>query len=298
VGETISIKILQPGDEAALEAFLLPRVDSSMFLIGNMRAAGLADQGQTYQGSYAAALEAGRITGVAAHYWNGNLILQAPAHLEQLWPAAVQASGRPVKGIVGPAGQVEAVKTSLGIEPDQIQLDETENLYSLNLANLVEPEALRSGRVRGRRIGPADLELVIRWRIAYSLETLGADDTPELRESSRASIERSLKEGSTWLLEEDGQPVACTSFNTAIAEAVQVGGVWTPPELRGRSYARCAVAASLLDARAEGVARAILFTGKRNLPAQKAYLALGFRQIGDYRLLLLNRPVSPDVTHG
>jgi RimJ/RimL family protein N-acetyltransferase len=288
---TTTVKILQPGDEAALEAFLLPRVDSSMFLIGNMRAAGLADHGQTYQGSYAAAVEAGQMTGVAAHYWNGNLILQAPAHLEQLWPAAVQASGRPVRGLIGPAGQVEAVKTSLGIEPDQVQLDETENLYSLDLADLVEPEAFRSGRVRGRRIAPADLELVIRWRIEYSLETLGADDTPELRESCRASIERSLQEGSTWLLEDGGQPVACTSFNTAIAEAVQVGGVWTPPELRGRGYARCVVAASLRDARAEGVNRAILFTGKQNLPAQKAYLALGFRQIGDYRLLLLNRPM-------
>jgi len=291
----ITVKILQPGDEAALEAFLLPRVDSSMFLIGNMRAAGLADWGQTYQGSYAAAIESGQITGVAAHYWNGNLILQAPAHLERLWPAAVQASGRPIRGLVGPAGQVEAVKMSLGIEPGQVQLDETENLYSLNLAGLVEPEALRSGRVRGRRIEPADLEQVIQWRIDYSLEALGAADTPELRQSCRASIERSLQEGSTWLLEEGGRTVACTSFNTAIAEAVQVGGVWTPPELRGRGYARCVVAASLRDARAEGVDRAILFTGKHNLPAQKAYLALGFRQIGNYRLLLLNRPASPDI---
>ncbi len=100
-------------------------------------------------------------------------------------------------------------------------------------------------------------------------------------------MERSLAEGWTWLLEEAGQPVACTSFNTAIPEAVQVGGVWTPPELRGRGYARCIVAASLLDARNEGAKQAILFTGETNFPAQKAYLALGFRLIGDYRIMLL-----------
>jgi predicted GNAT family acetyltransferase len=47
------------------------------------------------------------------------------------------------------------------------------------------------------------------------------------------------------------------------------------------------VATSLLDARAEGVRTSILFTGEGNIPAQKAYEALGFRCIGDYRILLL-----------
>ena len=47
------------------------------------------------------------------------------------------------------------------------------------------------------------------------------------------------------------------------------------------------VAASLLDARAEGVGSSILFTGVENVPAQRAYEALGYRHIGDYRLLLL-----------
>jgi uncharacterized protein len=281
------IKILQPGDEAALEAFLLPRVENSMFLIGNMRARGLESGDQRYQGSYAAAFEAGKIVGVAAHYWNGNLILQAPAHLEMIWPAAVQASQRSIRGVIGPAGQVEAVRTALEIRPDQIQVDEREGLYSLALSQLIEPDALRSGQVRGRRIEARDLDLVTEWRIGYSLETLGAKDTPELRVQCRDALKRSLAEGWTWLLEEEGQPVACTSFNTAIPEAVQVGGVWTPPERRGRGYARCIVAASLLDARNEGAEQAILFTGKTNFPAQKAYLALGFRLIGDYRIMLL-----------
>ena len=65
------------------------------------------------------------------------------------------------------------------------------------------------------------------------------------------------------------------------------GGVWTPPELRGRGYGRAAVAASLLDARADGVGRSILFTGDDNVPAIKAYAALGYRLIGDHRILLL-----------
>jgi predicted GNAT family acetyltransferase len=71
---------------------------------------------------------------------------------------------------------------------------------------------------------------------------------------------------------------------------VQVGGVWTPPARRGRGYARAAVAGSLLDARARGVTRGVLFTAQENRPAQRAYEALGFQVVGDYGLLGFSEP--------
>ena len=73
-----TIRILQPGDEAALETFLLPHIDSSMFLIGNLRAGGLVDEGQFYQATYAVVEENGQIVGVVAHTWTQNLLFQAP----------------------------------------------------------------------------------------------------------------------------------------------------------------------------------------------------------------------------
>ena len=87
------IRLLQPGDEAALEAFLLPRVESSMFLIGNLRDSGLVDRGQPYQGTYTAAFEKDDIVGAVAHFWNGNLAFQAPHYLDDLWREAVRVSG-------------------------------------------------------------------------------------------------------------------------------------------------------------------------------------------------------------
>jgi predicted GNAT family acetyltransferase len=124
------------------------------------------------------------------------------------------------------------------------------------------------------------------------VEALGEQDSSHLREHTRASMERYLEEGHTWVLEHRGEPVACSSFNTAIKEAVQVGGVWTPPELRSRGYGRAVVAASLLDARAEGVTTAILFTPEDNIPAQRAYEALGFCHIGSYRIVLFRSPLA------
>jgi len=287
------IRILEPGDEAPLETFLLPRIETSMFLIGNMRASGLTDNGRAFQGTYAAALQGGEITGVVAHYWNQNLTFQAPAHLNlSLWQAAVRASRRPISGLIGPNDQVAIAKQALQINDSMAQMDEVELLYSLDLKDLIVPGDLASGEVTGRRIEPRDVELVTRWEIGYSIEAIGAQDGPELAEKSQRSVERSLKSGRTWVLERHGEPVACSSFNAVVKEAVQVGGVWTPPELRRRGYSRSAVAASLLDARAEGAEKAILFTGEDNIAAQRAYTALGFRHIGDYRLLLLRSPIE------
>jgi RimJ/RimL family protein N-acetyltransferase len=286
-----TIRILRPGDEAALEAFLRPRVESSMFLIGNMRTSGLIDNGQAYTGTYVATFEDERISGVVAHYWNQNLVFQAPVHLNSLWRAAVEASQRPIGGLIGPNDQVAATKEALEVGESKIQLDETEKLYSLRLEDLIVPGGLSSGEVSGRRIEPRDLELITRWRVAYSIEAIGEQDSLQLWQKIRASAGRLLKERRTWVLEDRGEPVACSSFNTAIKEAVQIGGVWTPPELRRRGYGRSVVAASLLDARLEGVETAILFTGEGNIAAQKAYAALGFRHIGDYRMVLLQSPV-------
>ena len=284
------IRVLLPGDEAALEAFVLPRIETSMFLLGNMRAAGLVDGGEFLQGTYVAAFDGGQITGVVAHYWNDNLVVQAPVGVETLCQAAIEASGRRVGGVLGPAVQVQAAMDALDLEGDPIQLDQTEHLYSLALNDLLLPEGLRAGRLLGRRIQPGDVDQVTQWLVAFALESLGDEETPGLWERTRAGVERKQVQGLTWILEDRGRPVATSGFNTSTAEAVQIGGVYTPPELRGRGYGRAVVAASLLDARAEGATSSILFTGVDNIPAQKCYEALGYRHIGDYRLFLLRAP--------
>jgi RimJ/RimL family protein N-acetyltransferase len=284
------LRLLTPDDRGALENFLLPRVETSMFLIGNMRAAGLVDRGEPFQGTYVGAFEGHALTAVVAHYWNGNLVLQAPLRLPDLWRAAVALSRRPVAGLIGPPDQVQAVCNDLALQPREVQMDETEKLYSLALSELRVPNQLLTGRWTGRRATNADLHLLARWRAAYSIETLGADETPELIQECSSATARAIARATVWVLEDGDRPVSTSAFNTAIDEAVQVGGVWTPPDLRNRGYGRAVVAASLIDARASGVSKAILFTGKDNVPAQHAYQALNFRPVGTYRIVLLRFP--------
>lgn len=287
------IRVLQPGDEALLEAFLLPRIESSMFLIGNMRTAGLLDNGDSYQGTYAAAFEQDHIVGVAALFWNGSLILQAPLELlDSLCKTAVSAAQRPISAVIGPQQQVQTVLDMLNITAADTKINEPENLYRLRLGDLLVPSQLQSGQWRGRLASSADVELMTRWRVGYAIEALGETDSPELWQRIGSNLQKSLEMGTIWILEDQGQPVSSTGFNTSTAELVQVGGVWTPPKLRSRGYGRAAVAASLLAVRSEGVHTAILITGEDNIPAQKAYEALGFQYIGDYRLTLLKEPHS------
>jgi predicted GNAT family acetyltransferase len=260
-----------------------------MFLLGNMRSAGLEDHGQHLQGTYVAAFDGDQIAGVVAHFWNENLILQAPVQIDALCRAAIEASGRKLMGLLGPAAQVQAAKEAFDLPEDAMQMDETENLYSLRLADLSVPEGLRSGRLTGRRIEPGDVEQVTEWLVAFSLEALAEEEGPELWKLVRSGVQRKQVQGLTWILHDRGNPVSTSAFNTRTAEVVQIGGVFTPPELRSRGYGRAVVAASLLDARAEGVQRSILFTGVENIAAQRSYEALGYRHIGDYRLLRMRQ---------
>lgn len=280
------VRILAPGDDAALEAFLARHADTAMFLRSNARAAGLADAGQPFQATYAAAWERGDIIAVAAHCWNGVVLVQAPVHVAAVVRAAVERSGRPVRGIAGPHRQVVAARAALGLTHTPAAKDSREVLFALALNGLVVPQPLAAGLVRCRRPREDELDLLVEWRAAYCVEALGASDGPELRRSCRSDVTRQIETEAGWMLLAEERPVAYSAFNARLPDMVQVGGVWTPPALRGRGYGRAVVAGSLREAREQGVARATLFTEERNVAAQAAYRALGFRVVGDYGLVL------------
>ena len=152
---SVLFRVLQPGDEEALESFLLPRIETSAFLLSNLREAGLENHGQRFQGTYAAAFQGQRIVGVVSLFWNGGLHVQTPQRwLGDLIHTAWQASPQPLDRLLGPSNQVTAVLKLLDIAPEDCQIDEKQVLYSLSLRELVVPEALLSGQIGGRHARP------------------------------------------------------------------------------------------------------------------------------------------------
>jgi uncharacterized protein len=282
------IQILQPGDEAIVEAFLVKYATSSMFLRSNLRAVGLENQGKTFQGKYAAVIEDGQIVAVAAHYWNGMITLQAPTHLESVVTSCLELEKRDIFGITGPAKQVEDASKILGFEGRQFCVAEREILFILELCNLKVPIALVTGNVECRFPIPSELELLVEWSVAYQVEALGQIESQKLRDESRQTVEKRQADESHFCLVRGEIPVAYCTFNARLPDIVQIGGVWTPPELRGNGYAKSVVAGALVYARLQGVTQAVLFTSPNNIPAQSAYRAIGFQATGEeYGLFLL-----------
>jgi len=280
----MTIRVLGPEDASALEAFLLEYRDSSMFLRANSKRAGLVDNGEIYQATYAGAFHGDRLIGVAAHSWSGNVLVQAPERLEDVVRLCVQKSGRRVKGMNGPLAQVRAALRALRLENAEAPMDGDEGLYALNLDELRLPAVLTSGQVETRAPREDEHALLREWRLAYDIELFNAKDTPEQRDRAWSFIKTQMDRDDARIATLNGVPVSLSAFNASLPDIVQLGGIYTPPELRGRGYAKASVAASLLSARERGVTRAVLFT--RGESAIRTYEALGFRLVGDYALVM------------
>jgi len=182
------LTLLGPGDEGELERFLGAHADSSMFLLGNSRAAGLVDRGERLQATYVAAREDGAIVAVAAHCWNGNVMLQGPVErIGDVARAAVEQSGREVRGLLGPYAQVVAVRAALGLTDRATSLDSHEDLMVLPLADLRVPPPLADGRWLCRNPIADDEPTLDRWDFDYGTEALGASPARERRTSTASA---------------------------------------------------------------------------------------------------------------
>lgn len=278
-------RLLDASDAAELDAFLAAHRDSSMFLRWNARKAGLIFLGERFQGTYVAGYRAGRMIGIVAHSWRGMLLLQAPSGIDEITRACVAQSGRQVTGFAGPLEQVRRARCALGLEGVPAVMDSSEALYALDLDALALPPALAERRVTCRAPLPEERDTLCGWRYAYEVEVLGGSDTPEARQAAAAGIDAAMAEGNVWVAVASGQPVSLGAFNATLPDIVQLGGIYTPPALRGRGHARVVVAGSLEVAKQRGVTRAVLFT--ENPSAVLCYEAVGFRRVGDYALVRL-----------
>jgi RimJ/RimL family protein N-acetyltransferase len=183
----------------------------------------------------------------------------------------------------------------MGLVGAATAIDSTDILYGLDLDHLILPPRLQEKGVICRRSGIADLDLLKEWRVAFSIEALGYRDSPALHESSSELVDALHAQGDLWLLTESGRPVASAAINARLADSVTVGGVWAPPDLRGRGYARAVVGGMLEEARRSGVPRSVLFADRANPFSCRAYEALGFQAVGDYGLILFHEPHSTGV---
>lgn len=279
------IRKLNNNDVPEVERFLARHADTSMFIRSNMRNAGLEYESRDYAGEYWGVYESSKLVGVIAQYWNGNVMMQVPQaqHLIDVTQILMKEHTRPIKGILGDAEQSDIVINLLGLKSSDFAVNETEGLFALDLNDLVfQP------REGCSLISPADMDqkLLFDWMKAYDIEALGSQDNEALDKRIAEGIIGKWQIEHRRVLLDNGVPVSLVGCNAQVEYVNQIGPVWTPPEHRNKGYARLALAMFLKDEKAKGIERSILFT-KDGSAAERAYLAIGYKRIGAFKLALL-----------
>ena len=106
-----------------------------------------------------------------------------------------------------------------------------------------------------------------------------------------------VRDGRWWIARERGRIVFQVHVGASSATAVQLGGVFVPPELRGRGHATAGVrgiCARLFD-RYEIVT---LYCDEANERARRVYERVGFRECFRNRSYLLDEPASREERAG
>lgn len=203
-------------------------------------------------------------------------------------PGAVAAlSGHVISGIIGPTDQVRGLQRLLALDDAATTLDVDEPHFLLTLDDLVVPHG------PGTLVPLADAprQRVLDWMEAYQLEAL---NTPATLARDRAvkGYENGMAQNNRRVLMQGDVPLAMTAFNAQLPDVVQIGGVYTPPGLRGRGHGRRVVALHLAQAHAAGVTQATLSAATAT--AERAYTAIGFQRIGRWSFVMFERPQIHD----
>ncbi len=273
-----------PADRASLEAFLRASVEQAMFPLTNLCDHGLSDAGFASDNPHAMRFWIAA-TGVLGLNRGGMIMPVMPQGVDAGALAAV-LRGTSVSGAIGPSAQVRPILAALGLVGRPAQIDRDEPQFRLDLAGLVVPD---TDRARLCRLDPSHLALMREWRRDYLVETVGYD-LIEATDRAASEVPMLITEGLHRILLMDGMPVATCGFNAAMPGVVQLGGVYTPPVLRGRGHARRAVALHLAEARATGVTRAVLNVASDS--AGKAYRAIGFQAAGETSVVIFRDRVK------
>ena len=205
------------------------------------------------------------------------------AHAE-LAELAARLSPRP-RHIVGPEDVTEPFWRAYEPHAPRLRWVRREPVYRIDHGVLRTARGeSRSGRLRAA--DEADLDTVVMNSARQHLEDLGdnryAADPVGFRERHRIDV----REGRWWVLREGGRICFQVHVGPHNDHAVQIGGVLTPPDLRGRGYATRGVTAIVarLLARHPSV---VLFCGEENHVARRLYERLGFQVVLHNRSFLL-----------
>ena len=255
---------------AAASTFLLAAEGENSLMLGIAQT--LRDRTDYYPGgAWMATIEDGEITTGAA--------LRTPPHrliLTRLQSTAVNLLAQQLQdipGVIGPKDAAEAFarlwSAKKGV-PHQLVM--AQRFFQLSR---VEPIPRVGGRAC--RAGADDVEELLAWRRAYEVELKMDGPLEDACRRFRLEIDR----GNVWIWVDDRRRsmAACVG---PTPRGIRIGGVYTPPELRGRGYATALVAGVSRIKLSEGREFCSLCTDLSNPTSNAIYQKIGYRPVCDF----------------
>jgi GNAT superfamily N-acetyltransferase len=265
-----------PSDRPVIEAALRERLVTSMFPLSNLAQHGM-DGAHDRSMSFWIADRTDGPPDIIAKTREGMVM---PSCVGTPWSEAAAAmAGIEVIGVIGATPQARPLIRALALDGVATDLNADDPQFTLDLRDLVVPD----GEGQLIRLAAADRHLMTSWRRDFLCEAMSMDHA-KAGAQAEADIEKHLATDAYRVLIGPDGPCAVTGFNAEFETMVQIGGVYTPPPLRGRGYARRAVALHLAEARESGARSATLFAFGED--AARAYRAIGFQWVGEWTLFL------------
>ena len=221
----------------------------------------------------------GRLNGLA--YFGAQLAIAADDGRALDAIAIETRMHRGLRSFVGPKDTVDGLWARVERwHPQPIIVRDTQPLYALSPANL---------RVAGpdpgiRRACVDDAELIADNSARMILGELGYDPRTN-RAGFLAAVRRSIGQGLWWVWIVDGVLRFQLNVGPRSAATAQLQGVWTPPEQRGRGYAKLALGA-IARQLFTTEATLSLYVNDFNAPAIAVYERLGFDRAGTFATYL------------
>jgi RimJ/RimL family protein N-acetyltransferase len=182
------------------------------------------------------------------------------------------ASGRRVPGLNAEAQAAQGFAAAWRQRTGDVAI--VQRLIRLHrLETLVRPDPGPQGKPRVA--DERDRDLHIEWSRAFLREIGDEAEDPE------AEVGQRLGYGGLTVWEARGTPVSMAGITRIVHAVARVGGVYTPPELRGRGYAGGATAAVSQAALDAGAAEVVLYTDLANATSNALYEGLGYRAVED-----------------
>jgi len=273
----------------AVGSFLAAREAEHNLLLGI--AGTIRDHPATYPGPklFLTVMDGDGVVAVASRTDPWRVLLsetQRPEAVELFVPASM-GHATPLPGVAGPPEAAARFARAFEVATARrARRGMSEGVFRLQLVTMpAQPPG------RWRFATPGDVDRIADWLVAFQAEAVPEDPSmPDVREVVAGWVGGRRF---VYLWEVDGTPVSLATASAPTPNGIRIGPVYTPPEERGRGYARALTAAASQDQLGRGRRFCFLFTNLANPVSNRIYRQIGYEAVTEVDIWLFDP--APDA---